>query len=674
MTKGARALAFHYHHGFSFHAVSLKKFHSISVTLSLSTGLLVLMLISGFALIARDAYQGREAAGRALGTAAAAERLLLAMDALQIEQGGVATALMAPEPVTPFQAGRLAAMHARSTRLLDESLALAAEHSSVAGTLPALRQLQPRHAEIFRRAQALIHLPRGERAPDVAAAWREAGTGLMAAAGRTSDSLAAQLGGSDSFIDSMMKIKTIAWVVRTNAGRDRSLIAGAIERGRPPGAAEQSRLMEAKVSTASPWAVIEADARLPQFPQALARAVAQTRQSYFTELNGVREQILGRLEAGRPSPLSVTDWSRVSTAPLARITGVAASALELARLHLQEQAEMAQQRFLFAIAAILVSLLVAAMAVVLIVRRVIKPLRAITRAMEEVIEGDMKRAIPLQERQDEFGQFARTVSLFRDATLERERLKSELMANLSAKEAAEAANRVKSEFLANMSHELRTPLNAIIGFSDIMRGGMFGPLGAKYQDYARLIFESGQHLLNLISDILDMAKIEAGKFVLDPQVVDLEEAARYCIALNRRRAEEGKVRLLSHIPPDLPVLVADERSIRQMLLNLLSNAVKFTPAGGEIRLEAHAVDGRLQLVVRDNGIGIPDKALARIGHAFEQADNDPMCAREGTGLGLALVKSLAERHHGSVRIESRENYGTTVTVEIPFLYRERKAA
>jgi signal transduction histidine kinase len=225
-----------------------------------------------------------------------------------------------------------------------------------------------------------------------------------------------------------------------------------------------------------------------------------------------------------------------------------------------------------------------------------------------------------------------------------------------------------------MSHELRTPLNAIIGFSDIMRSGMFGPLNGKYQDYTRLIFESGQHLLNLISDILDMAKIEAGKFVLDPQVVDLPEAARYCIALNRRRAEEGKVRLFSHIPPDLPVLVADERSIRQILLNLLSNAVKFTPAGGEIRLEAHAVDGRLQLVVRDNGIGIPDKALARIGHAFEQADNDPMCAREGTGLGLALVKSLAERHHGSVRIESRENRGTTVTVEIPFLYRERKAA
>ena len=323
---------------------------------------------------------------------------------------------------------------------------------------------------------------------------------------------------------------------------------------------------------------------------------------------------------------------------------------------------------------IAIALGIAGPAFLFIFRRVIRPLRLLTGAMEAVIAGDMQRAIPMQNRRDEFGQFARTISLFRDSTLERERLKSELLANLSAREAAEAASRVKTEFLANMSHELRTPLNAIIGFSDTMRSALFGPLNSRYEEYAVLIHESGHHLLSLITDILDMSKIEAGKFVLDPQKVDLKEAVNYCLELNKRRAAESGIRLNAFVPGNLPVLVADPRSIKQILLNLLSNAVKFTPSGGEVSLRAQAASGMLQIVVRDNGIGIPGKALARIGAAFEQADNDPMRARDGTGLGLALVKSLVELHGGHMRIDSMESVGTTVTVELPFTCAQRAAA
>jgi two-component system cell cycle sensor histidine kinase PleC len=258
--------------------------------------------------------------------------------------------------------------------------------------------------------------------------------------------------------------------------------------------------------------------------------------------------------------------------------------------------------------------------------------------------------------------------------LERERLQSELLENLSAKEAAEAASRVKSEFLANMSHELRTPLNAIIGFSDVMRARLFGPMHARYEEYVALINESGQHLLNLITDILDLSKIEAGKFVLDPQPVDLAETAAYCLDLTRRRAEETGITLTSQVPADLPMLIADPRSVKQILLNLLSNAVKFTPAGGVVSLSAEAREGRLHLAVSDNGIGIPGKALARIGLAFEQANNDPMRAREGTGLGLALVKSLVGKHGGSVHIASQEGAGTTVSIILPLVYGQRIAA
>jgi signal transduction histidine kinase len=286
----------------------------------------------------------------------------------------------------------------------------------------------------------------------------------------------------------------------------------------------------------------------------------------------------------------------------------------------------------------------------------------------------MNRVIHMQERGDEFGQFARTISLFRDATLERQRLKSELLENLAAKEAAEAKSKVKSEFLANMSHELRTPLNAIIGFSDTMRSRLFGPMHARYEEYAGLIHDSGQHLLSLITDILDLSKIEAGKFILDPRPVDLGETVATCLEMTRLRAEETGIALTAHVPDDLPMLIADPRSVKQILLNLLSNAVKFTPKGGAVSLSARAREGRLLLAVRDTGIGIPGKTLARIGLAFEQADNDPMRAREGTGLGLALVKSLVEQHGGRVQIESREGFGTTVSVELPLVCGQRIAA
>jgi len=282
--------------------------------------------------------------------------------------------------------------------------------------------------------------------------------------------------------------------------------------------------------------------------------------------------------------------------------------------------------------------------------------------------------IPMQDRRDEFGQFARTVSLFRDATLERERLRSELVENLSAKEAAVAASKVKSEFLANMSHELRTPLNAIIGFSDTMRSRLFGPMHARYEEYAVLINESGHHLLSLITDILDLSKIEAGKFVLDPRPVDVAESVASCLEMTRRRAEETGITLTASVPDDLPMLIADARSVKQILLNLLTNAVKFTPKGGAVSLSVTAREGNLHLAVRDTGIGIPGKTLERIGLPFEQAENDPMRAREGTGLGLALVKSLVEKHGGRMQIESREGFGTTVSVELPLDCGQRLAA
>jgi two-component system cell cycle sensor histidine kinase PleC len=236
---------------------------------------------------------------------------------------------------------------------------------------------------------------------------------------------------------------------------------------------------------------------------------------------------------------------------------------------------------------------------------------------------------------------------------------------------AEEANRSKSEFLANMSHELRTPLNAINGFSEIMLKEMFGPLGhERYADYVKDILSSGQPLLLLINDILDMSKIEAGKMQLQTEPVAPGDIVRQCMRLMRARAEEKGLSLELEAG-DLKQIEADPRAIKQVLLNLMSNAVKFTPEGGKVILRGFEAADGVVLQVADTGIGIAAEDLPRLGRPFEQIESHHSKSHQGSGLGLALSKSLVEMHGGSLRIDSVLGKGTTVSFTLPAKPRKR---
>jgi two-component system cell cycle sensor histidine kinase PleC len=230
---------------------------------------------------------------------------------------------------------------------------------------------------------------------------------------------------------------------------------------------------------------------------------------------------------------------------------------------------------------------------------------------------------------------------------------------------AEEANQAKSKFLANMSHELRTPLNAIIGFSEIMESAMFGPLGAKkYTEYARDIRDSGQYLLDVINDILDMSKIEAGSVHFSPEDVELDHILADSLRVVGGRAGKKRLTLNSQIAPGIS-LHADRRALKQIALNLLSNAVKFTPDGGTVTVRGRVRGGMVTIAIEDNGIGIPRDALHKLGRPFEQVESQLTKRHQGSGLGLAIAKSLVEMHGGAMRIRSVLGTGTAVVVRLP---------
>ncbi len=242
-----------------------------------------------------------------------------------------------------------------------------------------------------------------------------------------------------------------------------------------------------------------------------------------------------------------------------------------------------------------------------------------------------------------------------------------------ARAEAEAREAGKTRFLATMSHELRTPLNAVLGFSDIMRQRLFGPIPDRYAEYADNIHQAGGHLLDLINDLLDVSKIEAERYTLTRERFDAREVVSAAMALVRVNAEDKGVTLSGVLPTEPAEVSADRRALKQIALNLLSNAVKFTPAGGSVTATLEVVGPWLEIVVADTGLGIAPEDVKRLGRPFEQAGG-PEQRRQGTGLGLSLVRAFAELHEGRMSIDSTLGEGTAVTVRLPVAVAARAPA
>lgn len=377
-------------------------------------------------------------------------------------------------------------------------------------------------------------------------------------------------------------------------------------------------------------------------------------ESHYNELVDVGLQIIDRISEGNLQ--QAREYQLTHAIPLAdQLERKTNTLVNRAEANMIESAQSSKQGFIVSQVVVFgVAVVAGLFALVLgyvISVSLIDPVRKMNQRFHDIGQGDFSGRINVPNR-DEMGDLA---SALNDMTTELGRLYREI----------QAASQHKSEFLANMSHELRTPLNAIIGFSEILNERMFGELNDKQAEYVRDIHESGEHLLSLINDILDLSKIEAGRMELDIGKFDAGLALENAVTLVRGKCLRHGITLNIELDPGLGKIIADERMFKQILLNLLSNAIKFTPEGGTVTVSASNRPQTIEITVSDTGIGISPEDQQTIFEEFRQAGIDSSQASEGTGLGLTLTKKFIEMHGGSISVESEVGTGSTFAFDIP---------
>ena len=638
----------------------MKRFLSISVLLQAVTGLMTVALVGLFAISAIGALHARDQAARVPVIVDASNDLFAAIQAFRQERGTVNTLLYTADPADEMSLKEMAALRVRSKTMFDSALSKlkSMNFNDIQPVLNSIANERSAYAKIREEVDPALQAPIAQRPADLDARWIAANNRLVASIETLSTRLESELGQVDPFIANMIFIKQLTWSVRSDSGDDRLLVREAAVKG-PQLTLDQLRAfaqIEGRMQGA--WQLVRAKADLPSMPPEVKQAIANVDRLYFRGFLPSRDRMVAELSVGHPVAISPRDWFKDSEPSRRAIFMVAKTAFDAASRHALEEYRTADANFITALVLMGVFSGIGLLTAAYVFGSVVRPIRIIAHSMGSVAHGDLVSDIPFERRSDEIGSLARALRVFRDNAIEKQRLQV-------AKLGAEAANRAKSEFLANMSHELRTPLNAIIGFSEVLKSQVFGPLTERYRAYAGDIFTSGSHLLELINEILDLSKLEAGQFELHEEAIDIRDAINGCLRLVETQAERGKIRLSSAIEDGIPRVRADDRRLRQVLINLLSNAVKFTPEGGRVWLSCFRRGNQLAIAISDSGIGMAPEDIPKALEPFGQIDSKISRKYEGTGLGLPLAKHLVEVHGGTLAVESRINAGTTVTILLP---------
>ncbi len=657
------------------------------------TGLLIWLTISSWV----DAQDQRADATGILQSTEIEDLLLQSAQFWAVERGRTHAALSLPNPVRPFDREAIDE-HRRSADALFQSamemLARDPANEKLADVMTATWAQFERIKDLRGQVDTMLEQPKPARDRDLAAIWFPSMTGLVLAAQRLRVSARYHPITTVRDIGALQELKHAISVMSESAQRESGLIAGTIAADDPLVLEDVERLSAFRGRLGQAWETVEAYERFEEAVPEVVAGIERVRQDYFDAFERIRTPIILAGMEGAAFPVTVEEWIGQSDAAIAPILELGRVAGDASSRLTAEREVVGQRRLVAATIILIVTIAIGAVFMTIVLLWIARPLDRITKAMTALADGDETVVVPSTNIHGEIGRMARAVQTFKDSLEDRARQISEANQRLqeaneeleqrvrqrteelaTARDEAIEANKAKSQFLANMSHELRTPLNAVIGFSEILVDKVKVDGQSELRDPLQRILRAGRHLLQLINDILDIAKVEAGKMELKIEPVSIVPLLEDAVTTMRPLAEKNGNEIVVLCPDDIQPIAADEVRLRQVLLNLLSNAAKFTEDGTiQIEVEELIRNGgdRMSIAVTDNGIGMTQEQIANVFMEFVQADATSTRRFGGTGLGLAISQRFCRLMGGEIKVESEPGKGSTFTIDLPTSHGEAR--